>query len=541
MLRANEIPGDVPKDQKEVYFDKKTKQESLADEMFQELPFAEDSKELIDIARDYLSRVSLVQEESQDVETEELQKSKDRIEEIKITQDTRLNLVDERIENPFADLDKESYEELERVGVLASEDVGTCRELSKVLAEFEKKLEEQGSLTSEQNEYYSRLQDLTQKYDKYIESTLLEKQAEFEEKRQKVRNNVTEHYKKRLEELEEKIKNLEPENQVVEKTEDSNLKQEEFEEKIRQERAEIIKSTQAEVQSLKDRQEKALEVIERVTGSSDPERDFVDDLLELEKNDKNDYKEVVDNLRSVLIRSIKDGDKDAPSSPREIIPWKGNKHTYPYITTIKHLENDALVAEALKDAISEGDKHATQIQKMLERVINNNKVLYKLIGREWSKAKQGKKSQRGQLYVAFDLRQKREYEEASKKEAERREELDTKYRAREEEISAVANKEGGLRVTVPTFKPVFSAKEGRRILKEIGYKEGAVRLEKFKTPRKNTEMVRVVEVSGDLNDKDIRKGQVSTPDLRQFPHWLNEQYGFKSIPWSEEEVVSSSS
>jgi len=467
------------------------------------LPDIKDLDSLLEESEKVATVASLSEKEIDEL-VEKRQESLERLQNVDAIREQRLQRTEKF--NPLKDLIPADYDRLVQEGMIDTDYAKRLKKLDAVIA----KLESLDYPTADAVAELERLTQVRNSFRERIESQIEEKQQELSERRENIKNKVLEHYEKRAEELEEIIAEIESNPRVIERLHAmAEQERKEFEEKIEQERKKLLVEAARFIQSLSVRHANAFNRLGEITGNEK----IAEDLLKaLEEEDKRKQRSIFDKVRNSIIESIIDGEgKQQLKEPKEIVPWEVRSTSIPYIDAMDTLRYSG-TTEALQVAADAGNEQAKHLLEQREKILGENEVLRKLVGRKWITDRKTGKKYLGAFWSAFETRKENDKNGITEKRKKEREEA-ARREAEFQKAAAEIIKRGGFVVEVPIFKQI----KGKRQV--IGKEKGVVRLEKAKS-KKGNEYWKVVETFGATNGLDV--GDASPLNMRSFPQWFRD-------------------
>jgi hypothetical protein len=462
-----------------------------------------------------VATVVSMSEKEIDEMVERRQESLDRLQNVEIIRESRLQRVENF--NPLKDLKPSDYELLVQEGMVDAPYAERLKKLDGVIA----KLESLDYPSADAKAELEKLSEVRNTFREKLESQIEERQQEIATWREEVKNKVLEHYSARVEELERTIVEIESNPRVMERLQTIAEKEMQaifakreaekkaFEAKVEQDRKATIQEANRYIQSLSARHGNAFKRLGELLGNEKIANELVAVLSE---EDARKQQGAFDRTRSRLMTTIIDGEGEKQlKDPKEIVPWKVAQASIQYREAIDFLRFHE-TKKALRAAADAGDKQAQKLLEQRDQIINGNEAIYKLVGPQWVMDRKTNERRMSAFWAAFETRKKNDKEGITatrKKEREEAAKREAAFKKATEEIV----KRGGFVVEVPIIKEVRGKRE------VIGKEKGAVRLEKGKS-KKGNEFWKVVETFGATNG--LKVGDVSPLDMRSFPQWLRE-------------------
>jgi hypothetical protein len=499
-----------------------TKMEKLEEEVAVEISEAKEAKmptieDLDALLRESenVAAVASMSEKEIDEMIERRQESLDRLQDVEIIRESRLQRVENF--NPLKDLKPSDYERLVQEDIIDAPYAELLKKLDGVIAKFE-------SLDYPSADERAKLEELLEArntVNEKLESQIEERQQEIATRREEVKNKVLEHYGARVEELERTIAEIESNPRVMERLRTIAEKEMQavfakreaekkaFEAKVEQDRKAIIQEANRCVQSLSARHDNAFKRLGELLGNEK----IADELVSvLGEEDVRKRQGAFDRIRSRLMASIIDGEGEKQlKEPKEIVPWKAAQTSIRYGGAIDFLRFHE-TEKALRAAADVGDKQAQRLLEQRDQIISGNEAIRRLVGPQWVTDHKTNEKRMSAFWAAFETRKKNDKEGITAMRKKEREEAAKREAAFKKEIEEIV-KRGGFVVEVPIIKEVRGKRE------VIGKEKGAVRLEKRES-KKGNEYWRVAETFGATNWLGV--GSVSPLDMRSFPQWLRE-------------------
>jgi hypothetical protein len=462
-----------------------------------------------------VATVASISEKEIDEMVETRQESLDRLQNIEVIRESRLQRVENF--NPLKDLTPNDYERLVQEGMIDAPYAERLKKLDGVIA----KLEALDYPPADAKAELEKLSGVRNAFREKLEGQIEERQQEIAARREGVKNRVLEHYGTRVEELERTIAEIESNPRVMERLREIAEKEMQavfakreaekkaFEAKIEQERKAAIQEASHYIQSLGARHSNAFKRLGELLSNEKIADELV---MVLGEEDVRKQQGAFDRVRSRLMNAIIDGEGSKQlKDPKEIVPWKVAQTSIQYREAIDFLRFHE-TEKALRTAAKAGDTQAQKLLKQRKQVINGNEVIRRLVGPQWVTDRKTNERRMGAFWAGFETRKKNDKEgitAARKKEREEAAKREAAFRKSTEKMI----KRGGFVVEVPVVKEVRGKKE------VVGKEKGAILLEKGKS-KKGNEYWKVAEIFGAING--LKVGDVSPLNMRSFPQWLRE-------------------
>jgi hypothetical protein len=477
------------------------------------LPSVGDLKGLLEEAKN-ITKVALMSEREIDEMVERRQKSLDLLRDAYLAQESLLKMEDS---GPLKDLKSDDYDRLIQEKIIGASYAELLKQLDDEITKLES-LDFPSAVTkAELHKLYGVRNSVREK----IESQIVERQQEIAAQLKKQRDEELNLYKRRVEELEQTIAEIESNPRVLERLramaeremkeffEERERKKKEFEAKIEQERKKRIQDATRYIQSLGARCANAFKRLGELTGNEK----IADELaVALREEDTRKQQSVFDRVRSQLRRAIIDGEGEKQlKDPSEVVPWEVRSTSIPYYLALGEIQDDT-TKNALELAARSGDKNAERLLKQRDEVLVADQILFRLFGKKWITDRKTNEKRLSPFWAAFETRIKNDREgitAARQKEREEAAKREAEFKQKAQEIID----RGGFVVEVPIIKIVRGKRE------VVGKQKGVVRLEKRKS-KKGNEYWKVVEVFGITNG--LKVGDVSPLDMLSFPQWFRE-------------------
>jgi len=402
--------------------------------------------------------------------------------------------------NPLIDLTSADYERLASEKIVDAAGAERLKKLDEVIA----KLDSLEYSTADSVAELERLTQLRSLFQKKLDSQIEKRQQEIAERREAVKSKLLDHYARKIEAMEGAIAEIEANPRVIGKF---NAIAEQERRELEEEIEKLLLSTSQFTQALSTRHAKAFERLGEITGNEG----IVQDLLKALKEEYGRKRQnTIDGVRSCLIKSVIEAEGEQQlKKPKEVVPWEVHSSTIPYTEAMNSLRYRGN-REALKAAADDGNEQAERRLKECEQILNENRALSELFGRQRIKDRKTGKKCLGAFWALFETR--RENDKNGTTEARKRERKEAaKREAKARKTVADILKRGGFAVNMPIVK-LIGGKQ-----RVVGKKEGAIRLEKTKS-KKGNEHWMVAEISGGENVLDV--GSTSPLNMSSFPSWL---------------------
>lgn len=475
------------------------------------LPDIEDLDSILEESERVIAAASL-SEKCIDEMVEKRQELLERLQNVNVIRGQCLSRVENY--NPLRDLTSADYERL-----VSEEIVDTaCAERLKKLDGVITRLESLDHPTDDAIAELERLTQLRICFHEKLESQIGKRQQEILERRAEVKSKVLEHYAKRTGVLEGVIAEIEANPRVVERF---NAIAERERKALEEEIEKLLVSTSQFTQSLSTRHAKIFERLGEITGNESIVQDLLKALME-EHGRK--QQSVFDRVRNRLIESVIEGEGERQlQKPKEVVPWAVRSTTIPYIEAMNSLRYRGN-REALKAVADAGNEQAKRLLEQCEQILNENKVLRKLVGRKCTTDRKTGKKYLGAFWTAFETRKENDKNGITEARKKKRKET-AKREAEVQKVTTEIIKRGGFVVTVPVVRQIRGKQQ------VVGKKEGVVRLEKTRS-KKGNEHWTVAEISGVTNGLQV--GSTSPLNMSSFPSWLRESARNKFIMHGED-------
>ena len=452
-------------------------------------------------ANEIADNASLSEKEIDEM-AEKYKNTAERIKDIDLIQEERLRRVENY--NPLKDLTPADYTRLVQEGIINSEYADRLQTIDSII----NKLESLESPTTDAMAELEKLANVRNEIREKIENLIEEKQEEISGRKEKIRNEIFEHYAKRIEELENVIKEIEKNPRAIERIKIIEEKErEEFEKTKKAEEERLFSEASRFIQSLNAKHNNAIKRLIEITKDKDVVKKLSDSLsFETKEKQNQEFKKV----RSKLITAIIEGEgENQLKEAKEVVPWETKTSSIRYFDAFNTLQEREVI-NALQKAAKEGDTQAEQLLKQRDQIIAENNVLRKLIGKKWIIDNKTGKKRLGTFWSAFETRKENDEKGITAERKKKREEKEKQEKIFQEKAKELIKK-GGIIAEVPLVKWI------NRKPRVIGKEKSIVRLEKKKS-KKGNDYWEVVEIVGQA--KGFRVGTVSPLDMRAFPYWL---------------------
>jgi hypothetical protein len=424
--------------------------------------------------------------------------------------------------DPLSGLSPDDYDRLAKEKLFAPNRAERFKKVDELIEDLEGK----EHLTVEAKDHLHQLLVVRRIERERISEEIETRQAKINQKRERIMGKVADHYAKRADHLEEVIKEIESNPLVRERLEALNEEEKRrIEEEKKKADAERIKAEEERreqdiddveyaVNSMLARHEKAFTRLESLLFGGQAEKDKTIDIREWARDNP------VEALQRIFKAILSEEGTSQLKEPREIVPWRQESDVH-YTRALLFLREIRSRIGAYADGAKEADAQSLRaLQDRLEKTIDENRILFDLIGSEWITDREDNSKKKGPFWAAFDERKEndltgrtKELKELQLKKERQREEQEEERKKFEEGAKEILGR-GGFRVQVP----IYDHSHGR--VKVIGTTPGVVRIEKKKS-QKGKEFLEVVELY-EVPENGLRINSASPLDMRSFPEWVRE-------------------
>jgi|GEM_PF-2141605 len=406
-------------------------------------------------------------------------------------------------------IDSSDYDSLKKVGLLTQEHAHKLKEID-TQVQIIKKMEHP---SDEFTQKIEQLTDYLGRANQEIREAIRQKQGQFTDRIEKLKNKLAEMYIKRSEELTALLKNIESQPRVMDRLKE--IEEEQTQKKETEEREiqiKLLSELTRAAQSMRDRHTNAFKRLAEILNNPAVKDES---LAALEQSKKSTtIKQSEDYFREIgdhLIKSVLTGENDKQiKSLKEITP-RVMPGGIDYSEAKRNLENAANLA-AISALAEKGNAQAKKLLEQREQLLQESAALDKILEQ---KNREGKN-------ILLDKLQKRRENDTSGmteklKKAHQEQEKATQLTKTEQEKKKLEMEElakkGGFYVTIP--QQIFTEGQWHSTGRT---NQGAVLLEKTMSKKGNA-IWKITEVAGAAEHANIL-GKTSTLDMSGFPTWL---------------------
>lgn len=447
------------------------------------------------IKKSILETRETVKNEEKIIKIDELvEKYKDSKEQIQISKENRvsraLNLSDKL---PLRNVNIFDYENLIAEGILNEEKAKELEALDnqiQVLLDIPAK-------SVEILEQINKLDNLKKEVTKALRVEIEAKQNKSKERIVNLRNKVTEHYKHRINKLENTIIELRKIPEVERKLKELKLiPNQEFSQELQEK---IIKEAKRFLVSLETRHARAIDRISELLGDK-----LTGEILSVFKEEKNKQQSIFDKGRNILIKNILEnkGEKQL-KDPKEIVPWANNQtFINKYWQAIDFLKDQG-VEDILKYIDNQISEKLIQDKRQL---LKETEIFKKLFGKKIIIDSKTGKQHMGVFYAAFEKRKENEEKQLKIEKELKAKNVNEKYTPQKYQEML----EQGF---IPITKPIIE----RLALgpKKVGEDLGFMKIER-KISSKGNAYLEIVEIAGLKEENGFRVGQQASLNMDRF-------------------------